>query len=142
MTHTHNTHPKGLSVNARILWIEARVSSSFNGPVANNPTPPDWLVAATKSAVEIQLIPGRITGYLHLNSFVIRVVILYLCWVQCSKAGTDCNTDSLINCDENEERDQRSKMFKCEEEKRIFSIDVKTSMMRSLAKNKNWPAFT
>ena len=26
---------------------------------------------------------------------------------------------------------------RCEEEKRIFSIDVKTSMMRSLAKNKN-----
>ncbi len=88
--------PKGLSVNLRISRILFLVSSAESGPkisarnrkshfkkmkqwttklpVAKMPNPPAFETAATKRGVDIQLIPGKITGYLMPSSFVTRVL--------------------------------------------------------------------
>jgi len=53
--------------------MDCRVSVGVKGPVARIPTPPALETAATSSGVEIQDMPGRMMGYLHLNKEVIRV---------------------------------------------------------------------
>jgi hypothetical protein len=55
--------------------MDSRVCVAFKGPVARIPTPPAFDTAATNSGVEIQLIPGSTSGYLHLRSAVMRVLI-------------------------------------------------------------------
>mmetsp|Transcript_1516 Transcript_1516/g.2261 ORF Transcript_1516/g.2261 Transcript_1516/m.2261 type:complete len:104 (+) Transcript_1516:913-1224(+) len=65
--------PNGLSVLERIVRIAFRVSSADKGPVASIPTPPAFDTAETRVGSDIQDIPGRMRGYLHPKSDVMRV---------------------------------------------------------------------
>lgn len=79
--------PNGLSVRLLIFRMDSLVSAAFRGPVASTPTPPAFETAATRSGFEIQLIPGKIIGYLHLKRFVTRVEIAGAVMVNCVDAN-------------------------------------------------------
>ena len=73
-----------LGMSTHFCFLQSNVQR--NSPVARMPIPPALDTAATNSGVDIQDIPGRTIGYLHLNKEVIRVETVAAVMVEDFKA--------------------------------------------------------